>query len=130
VSHLIAAALLTHSIIKAQKAPKAEKSSGKAEDKEPKERELKVDADPDDEKLLARVGNCRFYEQKFPEVDDVVVVEVKRFVLTTPSKQPSTMITLFFFHLFPILFIIHLFFIFGGKQYRTNGSVREIERIQ
>jgi len=24
------------------------------------------------------IGNCRFYEQKFPEVDDVVVVEVRR----------------------------------------------------
>jgi hypothetical protein len=122
VSHLIAAAaaaLLIHSTIKAQKAPKAEKSSGKAEDKEPKERELKVDADPDDEKLLARVGNCRFYEQKFPEVDDVVVVEVKRFVLTTPSKQPSTMITLFFFHLFPI-FIYYSFVLYFWWETVSN----------
>ena len=59
--------------------PKDHKEPSNGE-KEPKERELKLEAtDPEDDKLFARVGNCRFYEQQFPEVDDVVVVEVKRF---------------------------------------------------
>lgn len=57
-------------------APKAEKKEGaEAGDKKKKAEE---EDEPIDDETARKIGDCRFYEDEYPKVDDVVMVVVRR----------------------------------------------------